>query len=96
MIKNGPLSIHQSVRQVKGNIISDMGEEKVMLSVESGKYYNFGEIGGKIWDSVEAPITINELVATLLDIYDVEQIECEQQVISFLERLLEENLIELV
>ena len=44
------LSIHQCVGQVKGNIVSDMDGEKVMLSVDNGKYYNFGEIGGRIWE----------------------------------------------
>ena len=96
MIKNSPLSVQQSVRQVKGNIVSDMGEEKVMLSVDSGKYYNFGDVGGRIWELMEESITINQLVTSLMDIYDVEQIQCEQQVFSFLEQLLEENLIELV
>jgi len=96
MIKNRPLSIQQSVRQVKGNIVSDMGEEKVMLSVESGKYYNFGNVGGKIWDLMEESITINQLVITLIDIYDVEQNQCEQQVFSFIEQLLEEKLIEII
>lgn len=96
MIKNGSLSIHDSVGQVNGNIISDMDGEKVMLSVENGKYYNFGEIGGVIWDYMKEPIKINQLVAILIDKYDVEQIQCEQQVISFLEQMLAENLIELV
>ena len=45
---------------------------------------------------MEEPITINQLVTKLIDNYDVEQIQCEEQVISFLEQLLEENLIELV
>ena len=64
--------------------------------LDTGKYYNFGDIGGEIWDFIEETITINQLVTTLIDIYDVEQIQCEQQVIDFLEKLLKENLIELV
>ena len=35
---------------MKGNIVSDMGGEKVMLSIENGKYYNLGEMGGEIWE----------------------------------------------
>ncbi|WP_338449855.1 lasso peptide biosynthesis PqqD family chaperone [Niallia oryzisoli] len=96
MIKSKSLSLQQSVRQVKGNIVSNMGEEKVMLSVESGKYYNFGDVGGNIWDLMAESITINQLVISLINIYDVEKAECEQQVFSFLEQLLEEKLIELV
>ena len=50
MIKNQNISLNQTLSQVKGNIVSDMGGEKVMLSVNNGKYYNLGEIGGDIWD----------------------------------------------
>ena len=83
MIKTGNISLNQSVAQVKGNIVSDMGGEKVMLSVKNGKYYNLGEIGGDIWDFIEGQITVNQLIATLMVKYDVEQIQCEEQVFPF-------------
>ena len=81
---------------MKGNIVSDMGGEKVMLSVNNGKYYNLGEIGGDIWELIEGKPSVNQLVATLMSNYNVEQSECEEQVISFLELLLKEGLIEVV
>ena len=96
MIKNLNVSLTQTVSQVKGNIVSDMSGEKVMLSVDKGKYYNLGEIGGQIWDLIEEKIDINQLVVTLMSKYNVEQSECEEQVIAFLEHLLEEELIEVV
>jgi hypothetical protein len=89
------ISLNNSVNQVKGNIVSDMGGEKVMLSVNKGKYYNLGEIGGDIWELTEEQIAVDQLVATLLSKYNVVQSECEEQVISFLELLLEEGLIEI-
>ena len=46
--------------QVKGNIVSDMGGEKVMLSVNKGKYYNLGEIGGDIWELIRK-ISVNQI-----------------------------------
>lgn len=95
MIKNRKILLNQYVNQVKGNIVSNMGEEKVMLSVETGKYYNLGEVGGVIWDLIEKKIEVEQLVKTLLSIYEVEQTICEEHVISFLEPLLEEGLIEL-
>jgi hypothetical protein len=93
MIKNQTLSLQDVVVQGKGNIVSDMGGEKVMLSVHNGKYYNLGGIGGKIWDSIEEPIAVTQLVATLVADYEVDQNECEQQVISFLTHLMAEKLI---
>lgn len=83
------------VAQIKGNIVSDMDGEKVMLNVENGKYYNFGSVGGDIWDLIEGKISINQLIASLMANYDVGQSECEDQVISFLELLSDEGLIEI-
>lgn len=93
MIKNQTLSLQDVVVQGKGNIVSDYGGEKVMLSVHNGKYYNLGEIGGKIWDSIETPIAVTQLVDSLVADYEVDQSECEQQVISFLTNLMDEKLI---
>ncbi len=77
----------------KENIVSDMGGEKVMLSVRNGRYYNLGEIGGKIWDNIEAPVSVDQVVDKLVSEYDVAQIKCKEEVVSFLELLLEEGLI---
>ena len=96
MIKGVNISLTQTISQVKGNIVSDMGGEKVMLSVNKGKYYNLGEMGGEIWNLIEEKIDINQLVSVLMSKYDVEQSECEEQVIEFLEHLLKEELIEIV
>lgn len=92
-MKTNIISGETIVSQVKGNIVSDMDGEKVMLSVERGKYYNLGELGGVIWDLLEKETTINTIVETLSEMYEVEYEECKNQVISFLDHLLEEELI---
>lgn len=97
MIQNDIISISykQEIVQVNGNIVSDMDGEKVLLSVKKGKYYNLGEIGGRIWDLVETPLTVDQLVETLLMEYDVGEAECVEHVFSFLDHLLEEGLIQI-
>ena len=94
MIEN--ISLEQVVSQVEGNIISDMDGEKVMLSIKNGKYYNLGTIGGDIWDQIKEPKSIQALINSLMDIYEVEEEECKDQVLSFLDKLLEENLINII
>lgn len=83
------------IKQKVGNIVSDMDGEKVMLSISNGKYYNLGKIGGVIWDLIEKPISYLELVDFLVSNYEVDRGECEQQVLSFLESLKKEELIEI-
>ena len=80
--------------QKEGNVVSDMDGEKVMLSVHNGKYYNLGEVGGFIWELMNEPKSINELVERLTEEYDVSPEECESQVRSFLDMLKKEELID--
>lgn len=93
MIKNVNILQDHLISQVHGNIVSDMDGEKVMLSIHNGKYYNMGEIGGEIWEQIKDPITTEDLVFSLMTQYNVEQKECEEQVVFFLNLLLEESLI---
>jgi hypothetical protein len=93
MIKT--ISLEQIVSQVEGNITSDMDGEKVMLSINNGKYYNLGTVGGEIWDQVKEPKSIQALINSLIEIYDIEEKECKEQVLSFLNKLLEDNLIKI-
>lgn len=88
------LSKDHTITQTKGNLVSDMNGEKVMMSIGSGKYYNLGHVGSRIWELIENPVSINQIVSQLLSEYDVNEEDCEQQVISFLTLLSSEGLIE--
>jgi hypothetical protein len=93
MIKSQTISLESIVGQVEGNIVSDMGGEKVMLSISNGKYYNLGEIGGVIWDAIEQPLSFGKLIDNLLSEYQVDRETCEQQVLTFLEMLIKEDIV---
>jgi hypothetical protein len=94
MITNKKLTLENVVVQAEGNIVSDMDGEKVMLNVSKGKYFNLGDVGGVIWDALSAPRSIRNLVQILMVEYNVEQSVCEEHVLSFLENLLENELID--
>ncbi|MGQ4665903.1 lasso peptide biosynthesis PqqD family chaperone [Metabacillus halosaccharovorans] len=93
MVKTKELLATHIVRQGEGNIVSDMGGETVMLSIENSKYYNLGEIGGVIWELLKDPISISNLIDRLLTEYDVEQQDCEEQVMDFIKLLKNEGLL---
>lgn len=93
MSKNTIIALEYTVVQNKENLVSDMDGEKVILSIQNGKYYNLGKVGGKIWELIEAPISVHNLTDALVAEYEIDQSVCEEQVISFLEQLLEEGLI---
>ena len=59
------IGLKDYIAQAEGNIVSDMDGEKVMLSIKNGKYYNLGTIGGVIWDHLQKPILLEELISKL-------------------------------
>lgn len=71
----------------------DMSGETGLMSVEKGKYYCIDIIGTQIWNIIEQPISIQELISKLLDEYDVNQEECTSDVMDFISLLYENGLI---
>ncbi len=92
MITNQVL-LSSVVEKTEGNIVSDMNGEKVMLSIEKGKYYNLGEIGGDIWGYIDSKRSILDIVTELLISYEIDQSQCEEQVLNFINSLVEEGLV---
>ncbi|MED4063762.1 lasso peptide biosynthesis PqqD family chaperone [Priestia megaterium] len=88
------ISLNCTVMQSEGNIVSDMDGEKVMMSVSNGKYYNLGVMGGEIWEMVQSATTVKAVVDHLMSIYEVEKNVCENEVLSFLNVLYKEDLIQ--
>lgn len=85
----------QRIVQTPGNLASNMNEEKVLMSIGKGKYYNLGQVGGRIWELAETPVSIAELASALVLEYDVGQLDCEEQVAAFVQELLKEGLVAL-
>ncbi|MFC3801476.1 lasso peptide biosynthesis PqqD family chaperone [Cohnella sp. GCM10012308] len=97
MIEAGLKDTHdteQIVVRAEGNMASDMNGEKVMFSTRTGKYYNLGAVGGRIWDLIEEPIDIGRLIDTLAAEYEVERATCEREAFAFLRQMYRESLIE--
>jgi hypothetical protein len=94
MINNANISFKHQIIKSGDIIVSDMDGEKVMLSVQNGKYYNLGKVGGRIWELMDRPVSVAQLVTALMSEYEVEQAECEEQVLSFLEHLRKEGLVQ--
>lgn len=67
--------------------------DTVLLDIQSGKYYGLASTGHRIWTLLEKPHTFDDLCATLLTEYDVERAQCEKDVRSFLDELIQAGLV---
>lgn len=89
------ITINTTVGRTDGFIAADMDGEKVMLNIEKGNYYGLDNIGSHIWELIEKPQAVYAIVAILLKEYDVQEEQCQGDVLSFLEKTYQEGLITL-
>lgn len=76
-----------------GIMTADMDGATVMMDIETGKYYNLGEIGGRIWELLETPMPVNDLINALTEEYDVSVEQCQADTVPFLVSLTERSLL---
>ena len=77
----------------EGLMAADMNGSAVMMDIMTGKYYNLGQVGGRIWELLEEPMTLSALVTKLTAEYDVSAEQCRADVEPFLNTLLERGLL---
>jgi PqqD family protein of HPr-rel-A system len=68
--------------------------EVVLFDLQSGRYYGLEAVGARIWELIQEPKSVAELQQAIAAEYEVDATRCEQDLIAFLQALLERQLIE--
>lgn len=81
------------LKRKSGLMTANMNGSAVMMDIATGKYYNLGETGGHIWELLEQPTTLSNLIQRLTTEYDVSAERCRADVLSFLQQLVDRDLL---
>jgi hypothetical protein len=79
----------------EGQVSCDLSGEAAILNLKNGVYYGLNPIGAKIWNMLQKPAKINKLRDAILDEYEVEPKQCEQDLLFILQQLITEGLVEI-
>jgi hypothetical protein len=77
-------------------IQSKIGEEVVMLDMDSGFYFGLNSVASIIWDMMENGISFEDLCDQLTEQFEVERTLCEADTQELLDQLLEKKIIRVV
>ena len=78
----------------KNQISCDLSGESVILHLEGGVYYGLNETGTVVWNLIQKPKSVNEILDTLLGQFDIEPKQCENDLLKLLNELEEHKLID--
>jgi hypothetical protein len=82
--------------QNKEVIQSRIGDEIVMLDVESGFYFGLNSVASVIWDMMKVEVDLETMVGELMREFDVDKSTCELDTIELLSHMLEKKIIRVV
>ena len=78
----------------RDQVVSDLVDEVVILNLKSGAYYGLNEVGSRVWDLVQEPKSVNHIQDIILEEYEVEPDRLEQDLLTLLQELEVEGLID--
>jgi hypothetical protein len=69
-------------------------DEMVVLNIERGMYFGLDEVGTRIWSLLGEGRSLGDVVATIVDEYDVGDAQGVEDVLALARQLLEHGLVE--
>lgn len=79
----------------EAHVATTVGEKTVLLNNDTNLYQGLHGVGPRIWEVIQEPTTVDELVEMISTEYDVEVKQCERDVREFLQEMGEKSLIEI-
>ena len=91
---DAPLSLYTIVVAAPEQVSCPLGEESAILNLKNSVYYGMNPVGSAVWNLLKQPKTVAEIRDAILGEYEVEAERCEHDLITLLEQLRSEGLIE--
>jgi hypothetical protein len=74
-------------------VACEVGGEAVILHLDEGVYYGLNEVGARVWQLVQKPLTVAEIVDAIVAEYEVERAQCQRDVQELVAGLAEHKLV---
>jgi hypothetical protein len=79
---------------VRDQVSCDLAGEVAILDMKSGIYLGLNAVGARIWNLIQEPKLVDTICETILEEYDVEADQCQRDILTLLQALLANGLVE--
>ena len=88
--------VERQIRVNEAVVSAELGDEAVLLNVDTGLYYGLGEAELIVWQLIGQGASEPEILARLLDEFDVDVDQLKADLSGFLKTLTERGIIEVI
>ena len=90
-----PVSDRATVVAASDLLASEFGDELIILNLRDGVYYGLEDVGTRIWQLLQRPISVPALRDALVTEFEVDPVRCEHDVRILLAELADKGLVEI-
>ena len=72
---------------------AEVDGESVLLDLSEGTYYGLNPVGARIWDLIQEPTAIGEVVDEITAEYDVARGQCLDDTIALVAEMSEDDIV---
>lgn len=84
------------VKRAKDQISCELDDEVAILNMQSALYFGLDDVGSVIWQQLAEERTVKDICRSVVDQFDVNESQCQSDVIEFLDKLVEAGLVEIL
>ena len=88
------LSLQSIVVATSEQVSCPLGDESAILNLKNSIYYGVNPVASNVWRLIQQPKSVEELRDALVDEYDVEPARCEKDLVSLLNTMQDQGLID--
>lgn len=85
---------HSIVKATPDHVATDLAGKTAILGLKNRTYYTLDDVGSPIWSLIQTESSVQDVQKTLLQRYEVEPVQCERDLLEFLQKLADLDLIE--
>ncbi|MEM7035040.1 MAG: PqqD family peptide modification chaperone [Chloroflexota bacterium] len=96
MTQDVQISLETTVVQTEEILSTDIDDEIVLMSLTTDKYYGLDPVSTRIWQLLAEPSQLATVQANLLQEFEVDAETCQSDLLTFVQKLFDAQLIEIV
>ena len=86
----------KSFKLIIKTAVSKTDENAILLNLNSGSYYELNDVAHLIVQNLNDFIGFNEIKKIIIENFDIDEKDCEKDILSFLQDLIERDFLEVL
>lgn len=84
------------IRKSDHQVSCDLNGEVALLNLTTAQYFGLDQVGAHVWQALDGTKRVSDLVAAVLDAYDVEEERCTADLIALVGKLANAGLVDVM